>query len=305
MRPRTALATATYFLMACIAVKLAAQSAPPQMPPAQSGAQEPAGPQGRGRGMGTFPAQQRPPGDPALIKKGNGIYDVYCRACHGADLRGGDQGGPNLLRSQTVLNDQSGELIAPIVRNGRQNPGLPVMPPFPNLSDDDVRAIAEFLHSVTARARGQGAPPAGDPVVLNIVVGDPKAGEAYFQKTCATCHSVKDMEGLARTGEPMALQNFWVSGGGGRGGRGDAGARPTPVTAVVTTATERVEGRLIRVDDFAVVVQPSDGLARSFRRDGDVPKVEIRDPREAHRKLLPLYTDKDIHDVNAYLVTFK
>jgi mono/diheme cytochrome c family protein len=58
-----------------------------------------------------FPAQQRPPGDPAVIARGNGLYGVYCRACHGADLRGGDQGGPNLLRSPVVLNDQAGELI--------------------------------------------------------------------------------------------------------------------------------------------------------------------------------------------------
>jgi cytochrome c oxidase cbb3-type subunit III len=302
------LATAAYLLMACIAVKLAAQGAPPQAPPAQPAAQQPAGPQGRGRGMGTFPAQQRPPGDAEQIKKGRGIYDVYCRACHGADLRGGDQGGPNLLRSQTVLNDQSGELILPIVRGGRQNPGMPVMPPFPNLSDDDIKAVAEFVHSVTARARGQGAPPEGDPVTLNIVVGDAKAGEAYFQKTCTSCHSVKDMEGIAtRTGDPMALQNLWVGGGGGGGrGRGGAGGGPTAVTAVVTSATgEKVEGRLIRLDDFAVVVQPNEGMTRSFRRDGDVPEVEVRDPREAHRKLLPLYTDKDIHDVTAYLVNFK
>jgi cytochrome c oxidase cbb3-type subunit 3 len=301
------LATAAYLLVACVAVKPAAQGAPPQAPPAQPGAQQPAAPQGRGRGLATFPAQQRPPGDPELIKKGRGIYDVYCRACHGADLRGGDQGGPNLLRSQVVLNDQSGEGIGPIVRGGRQNPGMPVMPPFPNLADDDVKAIATFIHSVTARARGQGAPPEGDPVTLNIVVGDARAGEAYFQRTCTSCHAAKDMEGIAtRTGDPMALQNHWV-GGGAAGGRGRGGAGGgAQITALVTTSTgEKVEGRLIRIDDFSVVVQPTEGIARSFRRDGDVPKVEVRDPRDAHRKLLPHYTDKNIHDVTAYLVTFK
>jgi len=299
-------AIGAYLLMACIAVKLAAQGPPPPQT-GQPGAasQAPAAPPqtGRGRGQATFPAQQRPPGDPEVIKKGSGLYGVYCRACHGADLRGGDQGGPNLLRSQLVLNDRDGELILPIVQNGRQNPGMPVMPPL-NIPEADVKAIAAFIHSVTASARGQGAPPEGPPVELDIVVGDPKAGEAYFAKTCSACHSVKDMQGLAtRTGDPMALQNFWV-GGGGRGGRG--GGSPTSITAAVTDASgQKVEGRLIRIDDFVVVIAQGDGTHRSFRRNGDIPKVEIRDPREAHRKLLPTYTDKDIHDVTAYLVTLK
>jgi cytochrome c oxidase cbb3-type subunit III len=255
--------------------------------------------------MGTFPAQQRPPGDPDVIKKGNGLYGVYCRACHGADLRGGDQGGPNLLRSQLVLNDQAGELILPVVQQGRMNPGMPVMPPL-NIPEADVKAIATFIHSVTASARGQGAPPAGDPVELNIVVGDPKAGQAYFEKTCSSCHSAQSLEGIAtRAGDPMQLQNLWVGGGGG-GGRGGRGGGPTQVTVTVVEASgQKTAGRLIRLDDFMVVLQQEDGTSRSFRRDGDVPKVEVRDPREAHRKLLPTYTDKDIHDVTAYLVTFK
>jgi cytochrome c oxidase cbb3-type subunit 3 len=241
--------------------------------------------------MGTFPAQQRPPGDPEVIKKGNGLYGVYCRACHGADLRGGDQGGPNLLRSQLVLNDQAGELILQVVQQGRQNPGMPVMPPL-NIPEADVKAIATYIHSVTANARGQGAPPAGDRVELNIVVGDAKAGQAYFQKACVSCHSAESMQGLAtRVGTAMQLQNFWVGGGGG-GGRGGRGGAPSAVTVTV-------------VDDFMVVLQQEDGTSRSFRRDGDMPKVEVRDPREAHRKLLPTYTDKDIHDVTAYLVTLK
>jgi cytochrome c oxidase cbb3-type subunit 3 len=44
---------------------------------------------------------------------------------------------------------------------------------------------------------------------------------------------------------------------------------------------------------------------RTFRRDGDVPKVEVRDPMKPHRDLLAVYTDKDMHDVTAYLVTLK
>jgi cytochrome c oxidase cbb3-type subunit 3 len=303
VRSRTAAATAAYLLLACIAIRTDAQG-PPQTPPvATSQGQPPAAAQGRGRGFGTFPAQQRPAGDPEVIKKGNALYGVYCRACHGADLRGGDQGGPNLLRSQVVLNDQNGEGIFPIVQNGRANPGMPAMPPL-NLPMEDVRAIATFIHSVTASARGQGAPPPGPPVELNIVVGDAKAGQAYFAAKCATCHSATDVQGIAsRITEPVDLQNYWLAGGG-RGGRG--GGPPAEVTVVVTDASgQKIEGRLVRVDDFVVSLVQADGMPRSFRRDGDVPRVEIRDPREAHRKLLPTYTDKDIHDVTAYLVTLK
>src|SRR3989442_717240 len=119
------------------------------------------GPQGAP--TGGFPAQQRPAGDAALTARGNTLYGLHCRSCHGADLRGGEQGGPNLLRSAVILNDQAGELLQPVVREGRRNPGMPAMPAI-DLSADDIRAIAEYVHSVLATARGQGSPPPGPPV---------------------------------------------------------------------------------------------------------------------------------------------
>jgi cytochrome c oxidase cbb3-type subunit 3 len=322
MRPKNSLAAAAMLLMMCIAVKLAAQG-PPAAPPPPAG-QAPAGrgapqgqgqpPGGRGRGVATFPAQQRPPGDPAVIARGKQLFEVNCRLCHGADLRGGDQGGVNLLRSNLVLTDQHGELILPVVHNGRQTPGMPPMPPFPQIPDDDVKAIAEYIHSVAATMRGQGNPPPGtEPVVLNILVGDANAGRAYFQAKCSSCHSATgDLQGLAtRYADPVQLQNTWVAGGGGRGGRGGRGAaagasRGRELRVIVTPASgQKVEGRLDRLDDFIVILTPADGVQRSFRRVGDVPKIEINDPLEGHRKLLPVYTDKDIHDVTAYLVTLK
>jgi cytochrome c oxidase cbb3-type subunit III len=317
MRPKNSLAAAAMLLMMCIAVKLAAQG--PPAPPAPAG-QPPAGgapaPGGRGRGQATFPAQQRPPGDPVLIARGKQLFEVNCRLCHGADLRGGDMGGVNLLRSNLVLTDQHGELILPVVHNGRQTPGMPPMPPFPQIPDDDVKAIAEYIHSVAATMRGQGNPPPGsEPVVLNIVVGDANAGKTYFQAKCASCHSpTGDLQGIGmRYADPVQLQNSWVAGGGGRGGRGRGGAaagggaaRGRDLTVTVTQASgQKVEGRLDRLDDFLVVLTPADGVQRSFRRDGDVPKVELHDPLAGHKQLLPVYTDKDIHDVTAYLVTLK
>src|SRR6187401_3172071 len=140
LRRRFQFAAGTLVLLIGLAVQITAQRGAPPLPAAAGtpAGQTPAAP--RGNPTATFPAQQRPPGDPALIARGNGLYGANCRLCHGADLRGGDQGGPNLLRSAVVLTDQSGELIGPVILNGRSNPGLPPMPKF-NLPEADLKAI--------------------------------------------------------------------------------------------------------------------------------------------------------------------
>ena len=315
MRPKTFLAPAAFLLLASLAVRLGAQAAPPQTPPdataapagaAGRGAPQGAGapPQGRGRGQATFPAQQRPPGDPEVIKRGNGLYGVNCRACHGTDLRGGDQGGPNLLRSQLVLNDQDGELILPVVQHGRQNPGMPVMPPLP-IPPDDVKAIADLHPQRDGQRAGSGRAsrrPAGRAEHRRRrrqggsgLLRRRNARRATRRPTCRASRRACRIRWRSRTTGSAAAADGAA-----------AGAPPTPVTAIVVDASgQKTEGRLIRLDDFSVVVALADGTSRSFRRDGDVPKVEVRDPREAHRKLLPTYADKDIHDVTAYLVTLK
>jgi cytochrome c oxidase cbb3-type subunit III len=266
---------------------------------------------GAGNPQATFPAQQRPAGDPTLIARGNTLYGINCRLCHGADLRGGDQGGPNLLRSAVVFDDQAGELIGPVVLDGRSREGMPPMPKF-MLTSDDIHAVAEYIHSIVATSQGQGAPPRGAPVQLDVVVGNAAAGQAYFTKNCASCHSVTgDLKGIgSRASTPTALQNGWLGGnvGGGRGGRGDGGGTNGGNGVAVTVTPPsgpKIEGTLGRIDDFIVIVNLPDGSSRSFRRDGETPKVEIHDPRDAHKKLLPTYSDKDIHDVTAYLVTLK
>jgi len=310
MRANMTVAAAAAILLSSIYAGVGAQGQPPAAPPVQA---PPGQPPGGGRGRGTFPAQQRALADEAVIERGHTLYGINCRLCHGADLRGGDMGGVNLLRSPLVLSDQDGELISPVVTGGRNNPGMPPMMPLP-LPADDIKAIAAYIHSVAAKAAGQGGPPPGPPVVLNIVVGDAAAGQRYFAANCASCHSATgDLAGLAaRIAEPMQLQNAWVSGSvfGGRGGRGAAPAAPPripkPVTVAVTLANgQRLEGRLDRIDDFIVILTQDDGTQRTIRRNGDVPQVQITDPLAGHKQLWVKLTDKDMHDVTAYLVTLK
>jgi cytochrome c oxidase cbb3-type subunit 3 len=300
---------------------VAAQGTAPQTPPPQAPAPqtpppnapqtpEPAGRGGRGRGgqMATFPAQQRPPGDPELVAKGKQLFTTNCVSCHGADLRGGVTGGPNLLRSAVVLMDQHGELILPIVHGARAERGMPPLP----LPDPDVIAIAEYIHSVVSTARGQGAPPESDAPPPNALVGDPKAGEAYFTANCSKCHSpTGDLAGIgSRVDEAKNLQNYWVVGGGpvGRGGRGGGrgSSERRTVTATVTMANgEKIQGQVARLDNFFITLLLDDGRLRTIRREGNLPNIEIKDPLEFHKKLPGILTDKDMHDVTAYLATLK
>ena len=42
----------------------------------------------------------------------------------------------------------------------------------------------------------------------------------------------------------------------------------------------------MRIDNFLVTVRLPDGSQRTFRRDGAVPKVEVKDPLAGHKALL-------------------
>ena len=117
-----------------LAAALCAQ--PQTQPPAAAG-------RGRGGGGGggfanAFP--QHAPGDPAAIERGKAIYGVNCNFCHGSDARGGE-GGPNLLRSEIVLNDKNGEAIYQIVHNGKGE-----MPKLA-LTEAQVSDVAAYIHS--------------------------------------------------------------------------------------------------------------------------------------------------------------
>jgi mono/diheme cytochrome c family protein len=235
-----------------------------------------------------------------VVERGKALYGVNCTFCHGAEARGGS-GGPSLIRSAIVLNDKDGELLTPLVQKGIPDRGMPGLP----LTAEQVSGIAAFIHSF--RVGGYDISRQRPP---SIVVGDAKAGEACFNAKCGSCHSVAgDLKGFgAKFSDPQTLQQTWLMPGGGRRGFGDT-PPPTTVTPVTVTVTlpsgQKLEGRLVRIDDFIVTLADSEGGQRTFRRNGDTPKVEIRDPRQPHRDLLGTYTDKDIHNVTAYLVNVK
>jgi cytochrome c oxidase cbb3-type subunit 3 len=164
------------------------------------------------------------------------------------------------------------------------------------LTDDQIADVAAFVH--TFRAAGYDESRLKPP---SILVGDPRAGETFFTAKCGSCHSpAGDLRGLAtKIADPRLLQQTWLlpGSGGGRGG-------PPPVEVKPTTATVTLPSGE-KLDDFVVALTTADGAHRSFTTNGDTPKVEVHDPLQPHKDLLRTYSDTDIHNVTAYLVTLK
>lgn len=274
-------------------------------PSAEHGGEAPAPPQqGRGSRAGLVAYPDRPQAPPEMVERGKAVYGVNCAFCHGSDAGGGSV-GPNLLRSEIVLQDKNGELIAPIVHGGRVERGMPKI----DLTDAQVADVAAWLHSLKVTSHAQVTEK------INIVVGDANTGKDTFNRLCGSCHSVTgDLAGFAaKFAEPRAMQQAWLMPGigAGRGPGGGAGAAAVklnvpPVTATVTPSKgAAITGKLDAIDDFYVQITTEDGLAHRFLRENDLPKVEIHDPLAPHRAMFRTIKDKEIHDITAYLVTLK
>jgi cytochrome c oxidase cbb3-type subunit III len=78
-----------------------------------------------------------------------------------------------------------------------------------------------------------------------------------------------------------------------------------PVQVKVTLPSgEAIAGSLRDLDGFVVSMDDTSGQYRSFYRE-NVKSVEVSDPLAPHRAQLARYTDTDIHNLLAYLVTLK
>ena len=282
----------THFAAWVAIVALTAAVLAGQEPPVQPAQARPAAQTGGRGGQGTreFLGLGRQP-DAEVAARGERLYAATCAFCHGSDARGA--GAPSLLRSEVVLHDDRGELIGPVLRNGRPDKG---MPPTASVTADQIAEVAEYLHLLVERAANRGLYSA---IFSNdILTGDPKAGGAFFAANCSRCHSPSgDLAHVGSKDPAMNLQNRWLwpSGGRGRGGSTQA--------TVTLPSGERVSGTVRRLDDFDVSIVDAAGAYHAWPRDRVV--VEVADPLKGHRELLGKYTDADIHNVTAYLATLK
>jgi cytochrome c553 len=195
------------------------------------------------------------------------------------------------VRSTVVLHDEKGDLIGPVLLKGRADKGMPA---FSTLTEGQLRDIAEFLHLKVELAANRGTYH-----TLNVVTGDAKKGEAYFNGAggCNACHSpTGDLAHVASRYPPEVLQNrfLWPGGFG-------SGVRRVTVTL---PDGETFSGTPKRLDDFTVSLTDASGNYHSWQRSNGV-QVALEDRLAAHRQLLGKYTDADIHNLTAYLVTLR
>jgi cytochrome c oxidase cbb3-type subunit 3 len=79
-----------------------------------------------------------------------------------------------------------------------------------------------------------------------------------------------------------------------------------PRTVVVTLPSgERLSGTLMWLTDFYVTLKDAAGVLHSVARSGATPSVAVTDPLQYHLDHMRRLTDKNMHDLTAYLVTLK
>lgn len=235
--------------------------------------------------------------DEIAAQRGRTVYIAQCITCHGTRAHGTERGA-DLIRSLVVLHDRYGDTLGPFLQKGHPS-GQSV-----KLTQDQIVDLSHFLHQQVGDTLRTGP----YTKVLNILVGDPKAGEAYFNGAgkCNTCHSpTGDLAHIASKYEPGILQLKTVFPQTAAFGRRSSSVTRKPTTVTVTTPSgETITGVLDEIDDFNVSLRDDSGQYRTFARGPGV-KVEEHDPYAAHVALLDEYTDKNIHDVVAYLETLK
>jgi quinohemoprotein ethanol dehydrogenase len=84
--------------------------------------------------------------DPARAAEGARLYSIYCGTCHGPGAKAGGM-APD-LRASPVLLDLGA--LAQVVRDGARL--TRAMPQFPDITDDELRALTHYIRKIAAEA---------------------------------------------------------------------------------------------------------------------------------------------------------
>jgi cytochrome c oxidase cbb3-type subunit III len=239
----------------------------------------------------------QPQFDAAAVERGQKVLGTECGFCHGQTARGGS-GGPDLTRSELVANDENGKQLGEFLQVGRPDRGMPKF----TLTPAQVSDVATYLHATISSAASRRLYK-----ILDILVGDPKAGETFFYGAgkCGSCHSTQmDLRGVGAKYDATTLQQRLLMPRGA--GPGPAYADKNAIKVSVSLPSgESAHGALVRLTEFEVTLYDEQGRTRTFLRNGDTPRVTVTDPLQAHMDMLSKWTDADMHNMTAYLAGLK
>jgi len=229
---------------------------------------------------------QRTPSEAA--QRGKKLFVQTCGFCHGAQATGGAE-GPNLVLSAVVRHDENGNLIGPVIREGRPKKGMP-----PGLlTEGQIPDVVAYLHARVEEADRRSPDRPRDYSLKLLLTGNAEAGTQFFAAHCSTCHSASgDLAHIAMKYEPADLQARFLY--------------PPDVSATATITTpegKEISGPVVFQDQFTIAIEDRGGWYRSW--PVQEVKIQIHDPLAGHLKLLSEYTEADVHNVFAYLETLK
>jgi cytochrome c oxidase cbb3-type subunit III len=230
----------------------------------------------------TYPADQ--------VRAGQARFASQCALCHARDTLGTDT-GPDLTRSLLVAQDNRGDKIGPLVKTGRLDKGMPAF----DLSDAEISAIVAYVHDQKVKMNAQNGS-RRNVEAAQLQTGNADAGRAYFNTNCGTCHSATgDLAGVATRfqGLPLLQRMLYPTGRG----------VSAPKVTVQVTPQEIVTGTLVSRDEFSIVLTDVNGMRRTFAVDA--VKFTVDDKLSAHLDQMGKYTDRDMHNVLAYLQTLQ
>ncbi|TCO48064.1 c-type cytochrome [Actinocrispum wychmicini] len=130
--------------------------------------------------------------DPALVRKGEQIYNNTCISCHGANLEGEKDRGPAIIGiGEAAVYFQTSTGRMPLAAQAAQAERKP-----PKLSPEEIDALIAYVES-----KSTNGPKLPDAKGAALVGDNPARGGELFRMNCTSCHSFTGRGGALSSGK--------------------------------------------------------------------------------------------------------
>jgi cytochrome c oxidase cbb3-type subunit III len=205
------------------------------------------------------PAQDLDAQNRASRMPGQPAFESNCAGCHGLDGRGGDKGVD--IVDNLAGHHLSDAKLSSIITKGIAGTSMPA---FPELNQQDVRAIIGVLRTLQGRAEGRDLP------------GDAVRGESIFFGSvgCSNCHTLSgkggflgpDLSSYGTNSSAAAIRDAIT--------RRERIEPPGYHSASLTTPRgDKLDGLIRNEDNFSIQLLTKDGTFHFFQKS-DLQKVE-------------------------------